>query len=148
MRVIISQLLSFYNTNLTHLKDKLLDFVADRKIFLGIFIVLIALASFSLGRLSKIFDTTPTFSFQGLDLHQEIVAPSVFTPKGPYNASSQLSLGSLIISTSTIVATKTGKKYYFVWCKGAMNLKEKNKIYFASEDLAKRAGKTLANNCR
>lgn len=52
------------------------------------------------------------------------------------------------VSTSTIVASSGGKKYYFVWCKGVSNLKESNKIYFATEDLAKKAGYTLANNCK
>lgn len=52
------------------------------------------------------------------------------------------------ISTSTIVASRGGKKYYFVWCSGAGNIKESNKRYFATEDLAQKAGYTLANNCK
>jgi hypothetical protein len=52
------------------------------------------------------------------------------------------------VSTSTIVASSGGKKYYFVWCKGAANLKESKKRYFDTEEAAQKAGYSLANNCR
>jgi hypothetical protein len=52
------------------------------------------------------------------------------------------------VSTSTIVASSGGKKYYFVWCKGAANLKESKKRYFDTEEAAQKAGYTLANNCK
>lgn len=52
------------------------------------------------------------------------------------------------ISKGEIVASKNGKKYYFVWCSGAGNIKESNKRYFNTEELAQKAGFTLANNCK
>lgn len=114
MQSIIAQIKGIYNID---------------KFFLGALIVLLSLSSFSLGRLSKIFDDRPEFSFQNLPgLETNTLNP--------------------VVSTGTIVATKGGKKYYFVWCKAVVNLKEQNKIYFNSEDDAKRAGKTLANNCK
>jgi len=51
------------------------------------------------------------------------------------------------VSTSTIVASKSGKKYYFVWCKAAINIVDSKRIYFESEDQAKKAGYSLAANC-
>jgi hypothetical protein len=51
------------------------------------------------------------------------------------------------VSTSTIVASKSGKKYYFVWCKSAINIIDSKRIYFDSEEQAKRAGYSLAANC-
>jgi hypothetical protein len=50
--------------------------------------------------------------------------------------------------TETIVASKGGKKYYFIWCKGSQNIKEANKRYFKTEEEAKKAGYTLAGSCK
>ena len=52
------------------------------------------------------------------------------------------------VNVSKIVASKGGKKYYYVWCKAASNILEKNKRYFADEDAAKKAGLTLAASCK
>ncbi len=128
---IIAQINRFYNMSSS--------FVAVDKIFIGVLLIFVALASFSLGRLSKIFDERPEFSFQDL-----AIDPQIQNPPQPFF----LKEGGVPISNKNIVASKGGKKYYFIWCKGVENLKEKNKVYFSSEDDAKRAGKTLANNCK
>ena len=46
-----------------------------------------------------------------------------------------------------IVASKSGKRYYFLHCSGVKRIKEVNKIYFKSENDAKKRGLTLASNC-
>jgi len=46
-----------------------------------------------------------------------------------------------------IVASKNGKKYYFVHCSGANRIKNENKIYFSTIEAAEGAGYTLAANC-
>jgi len=46
-----------------------------------------------------------------------------------------------------IVASKNGKRYYFLHCSGVKRIKEANKIYFISESEAKKRGLTLASNC-
>ena len=48
-----------------------------------------------------------------------------------------------------VVASKAAgsKLYHFTWCSGAKRISEKNKLYFATEALAKTAGYTLAGNC-
>ena len=46
-----------------------------------------------------------------------------------------------------VVASKNGSKYHFLWCSGAKQIKEENKIYFNSEEEAVAAGYTLAANC-
>lgn len=58
------------------------------------------------------------------------------------------SLGKEGNSAKMIVASKGGKKYYFVWCSGAGNIKEANKRYFADEDAAQKAGYTKAASCK
>jgi len=47
-----------------------------------------------------------------------------------------------------IVASKNGKRYYFLHCSGVKRIKEANKIYFKSENDAKKKGLTMAANCK
>ncbi len=48
-----------------------------------------------------------------------------------------------------VVASKksTSKKYHFLWCAGAKQINEENKIYFNSEEEAISGGYSLASNC-
>ncbi len=46
-----------------------------------------------------------------------------------------------------IVASKNGTVYHYVWCPGAKQIKEENKIYFYSPQEAEKAGYRPAKNC-
>lgn len=109
-----------------------LSLLRDR-IFYGVLTILLVTLAFFLGRMSKIFDERPIFSLEEMAQSKSDVA----SLKQFQNT-----------STSTIVASKKGKKYYFVWCKYADTIKESNKIYFKDEDSAKASGRTLANGCQ
>ena len=52
------------------------------------------------------------------------------------------------IDTSRPFASRQGKTYTFSWCQGASMIREKNKIYYASEDEAKASGKVLSKFCQ
>jgi hypothetical protein len=123
MKSIIAQKLNFF-------KLELLE-----RYFWGILAILLILGSFFVGRITKFMEQTPAFSFESQDIQQE-----------NYNQEKDNLFGR--VATETIVASKGGKKYYFVWCKGAGNIKDKSKRYFATEELAHKAGYTLANNCK
>jgi len=97
--------------------------------FLGFFLVI---SAFFLGRITKFMENSPAFSFE--------VSSTV------YKEEKDSLFGN--VSTSTIVASSGGKKYYFVWCKGAGNIKQSKKRYFESEVAAQKAGYTLAANCK
>ena len=45
------------------------------------------------------------------------------------------------------MASKRGKKYHLPWCSGAINMSEKNKIFFENKEDAEKAGYTPAKNC-
>lgn len=45
------------------------------------------------------------------------------------------------------VASKKGSVYHFPWCAGAINLSDKNKIFFDSREDAKDSGYRPAKNC-
>lgn len=46
-----------------------------------------------------------------------------------------------------VVASKNGSKYHFPWCPGAGQIKEENKVWYADEEAAVRAGLEKAKNC-
>ncbi len=51
-------------------------------------------------------------------------------------------------SSKNFVASKTGKVYYPSSCKASNRIKSKNKIYFASEQLAQAKHLTLSKSCK
>jgi hypothetical protein len=44
--------------------------------------------------------------------------------------------------------SKSGKTYTFSWCQGSSRIKEVNKIYYTTEEEAKRSGRTLSKLCK
>ena len=107
--------------------------------FTAIVVILVAFAGFGLGRLSAMegrktpisIERNPSFSFS---LGKTIPNNSLGTPTTK--------------SEKSFVAAKSGTKYYFPWCGGVSRIKEENKIWFASEAEARKAGYTPAANCK
>ncbi|MFT5179478.1 MAG: hypothetical protein ACI9GH_000004 [Candidatus Paceibacteria bacterium] len=50
-------------------------------------------------------------------------------------------------SIGSFLASKNGTKYYPTGCKSSNRIKEGNKVYFSSEDEAKKAGFELSKTC-
>jgi micrococcal nuclease len=46
------------------------------------------------------------------------------------------------------MASKTGKRYYPLWCAAGQRIAEKNRVYFASAIEAEKTGLTKASNCK
>lgn len=121
---------------------KIKDFLNTKKgsdLVLGILLILSMIVSFLLGRLSKssenaIIIETPNSKSSEID-------PLTYTIENAENKAVESGLGS-------IVASKRGSKYYFVWCSGSKTLSEANKIYFESEILAQNAGYSLSTSCK
>lgn len=116
---------------ISHLRNKLM---LDR-VFYTLLVFLLCISSFALGLFTKFAESRPSFTFETKEAEF-----------ANFNHEKNNLFG--IVSTSTIVASKTGKKYYFVWCKSAINIKDSKRIYFDTEELAQRAGYSLANNCK
>lgn len=53
-----------------------------------------------------------------------------------------------ISTSSEVIGSKSGKKYYFPWCGTVKRIKLENQIHFASIEEAKRAGFTPGGNCK
>ncbi len=47
-----------------------------------------------------------------------------------------------------IVASKNGKKYYFLHCSGVNRIKIENRVYFSTTSAAENAGYSIAANCK
>ena len=98
-----------------------------RRLFLVLVIVLVALLSFGIGRLSGEGDRKPV-SIQGVALDKSV------------NNSA-----SAILGVHGVFASSKGKKYYYPGCSNTIS--EANKVTFATAEMAESAGYTLASNC-
>ena len=101
-------------------------------------IILVAFSGFGLGRLSKIEENK-------IPITIENSSANIISSQN-INATPQL--GGVAAKLGGIVASKNGAKYYFPWCSGALRIKDENKIWFSSEDEAKKAGYSPAANCK
>lgn len=106
--------------------------------FAAIVIVLVAFAGFGLGRLSALEGKkSPILIERNQFLSPSSDIPSLGTP----------TTKSKNLPEKFFVAAKSGTRYYFPWCGGVSRIKEENKIWFASEAEAQKAGFAPAANC-
>jgi len=90
-------------------------------------IFLVAFSSFGLGRLSATEQARPAVSVHSAPIETE--------PRG-------MAIGGLI------VASRYGSAYHYPWCAGAVQIKQENQVWFASEEAAQKAGYTPSKNCK
>jgi competence protein ComEC len=101
-------------------------------------IILVAFISFGLGRLSKIRENKTPIT---VDLSTTLGVKNITENQQAAVAGSQA-------GEKLYVASKSGTKYHYPWCSGALNIKEENKIWFSSKEQAAAAGYTPASNCK
>ncbi len=117
-------------------KIKLIGGLANNHdVFVVIMIILVSLASFGLGRLSKSEENKQPL--QIIPSQNEALIGDF--PE--FNGLEQIQIGKY-------VASKSGKKYHLPWCSGAQRIKESNKIWFDSKNEAEKAGYQPAGNCK
>jgi len=109
-----------------------------RKLFLGLVIILVALLSFGIGRLS-VGDMEPV----KVEFDPALELANVYGAVG--TAEKKLTPPS--VSAGEVVGSKNSDKYHYLYCPGAGQIKESNKIVFNSPEAAQAAGYTLAGNC-
>jgi len=121
--------------------------INEKDLFLAMVIVLAAVISFGLGRLSKIREEkTPITIEQSL--------PTTYDVVGKNNISTSdvdiINTGaSAVLNADKIyLASKNGKKYYYAWCDSAKVIKEQNRVWFATAEEARKAGYEPAANCK
>ncbi|TSC66927.1 MAG: hypothetical protein CEO19_429 [Parcubacteria group bacterium Gr01-1014_73] len=100
--------------------------------FFGALIILVAFASFGLGRLSKVQTASSPIKIEQTAAVSAAVANSETKSAG----------------IGIYVASKNGTKYHFPWCAGAKSISEVNKIWFNTVEEARVAGYAPASNCK
>ncbi len=109
--------------------DKIKQLLADRDIFTVVLLILVATASFGLGRQSIIeSNTEQTATVQAATEKSGVVE-------------------NTINEDIYYVASKNGAAYHLPFCSGAKRISEKNKITFQSKEEAEAAGYRPAANC-
>lgn len=112
-----------------------------RDILLVCILVLSSSASFGLGVLAG-RDLQGEGSERGFTIEQiPLTASSLEVSQKPAPPA-PISVGG------QVVASKNGTKYFLPWCGGASQIKEENKIWFADNEAAEKAGYTPAGNCK
>lgn len=135
--------------------------VDNKDIFIVLIIILSSLASFGLGRLSKIEESRSPIIIENTPIKNGASSPgpkinllqeaSIIKAGLPVVAQTGLpaaSYDSAAQAGGNYVASKNGTKYYFPWCGAAQKISEKNKISFASKEEAEKAGYEPAANCK
>ncbi len=97
---------------------------------LFILVILAITAAFGLGRLSALME-----------------------PKGPISVQNGALAGISLQEGETLIqgayiGSKTGDLYYFPWCSGAQKIALSQRVWFASEVAAQKAGYRPAKNCK
>ncbi len=122
------------------MSEKFKQFLGEDGVFYTLLIILIAIASFGLGRLSVERDLEPLntqTSNQALtalsSLEVEVEAPEV--------------KGGEMKSGTKVIVSRSGTKYHLPDCAGAKQIKPENRIEFDSVEAAKAAGYSPAANC-
>lgn len=112
------------------------------KLFFLALLVLTALASFGLGRLS-FYEKNK----EPLEIKFSQGAASAPSVLGIETKPGQPETG-IKESGGAVVGSKNSNKYHYPWCSGAKRISEANKITFASIEEAKTAGYSPAGNCK
>jgi hypothetical protein len=115
--------------------EKLKPILADDGFYLSLLVLVVAVASFGLGRASVPIQSPGEATVA-------LVAPPVMTSVAPGEAADPQA-----VPASTVVASKNGTRYHLESCPGARQISEENMITFASEAEARAAGYTPAANC-
>jgi hypothetical protein len=120
--------------------------VDDEATYTAVLVLLVAVCSFGLGRLSVV----PTVS----TVPAKTLTASVSTPPpAPSITIEETTPRSYPTSTPTgvdqqYVGSKNGTKFHLLTCPGASQIKEENKVYFTSKQEAYSKGYTEASNCK
>ena len=124
---------------------KFKSFLANDLLFYSVLLVLIAVGSFGLGRLSVSSTKVPE---KPLFLKENITSASVVNAVPAATASTSVKAEVTTVSkTAAVVGSKSGTKYHLPNCPGAKRIKPANLISFETIDAAKAAGYTPAANC-
>ena len=103
--------------------ENIKTFLGDDWQFVSVLLIVVAILSFGLGRLSE------------QSKADRIQAPPTVT---------QVSSST---RSSVVVASQTGERYHLPWCPSVEKIREDNKVVFPNKAAAEAAGYVPATNC-
>lgn len=133
--------------------QKLKSFLADDAFYYSAVIILVAGASFGLGRQSVVEKTQENSPKTQNNVVVTPSKPQALAPSS--NTTTPISIqattqGAAAVGavSGEVVASKSGSKYHLPTCPGAKQIKPDNLISFTSIAAAEAAGYTAAANCK
>src|SRR3989338_1722859 len=109
----------------------------NTELYLTAIIILVAVISFGLGRLSKIREEKTPITIENAEIGESKPLLTSNVDKTNSSATSKI-----------FVASRNGKKYYYAWCESANVIKEQNRVWFSTQAEAEKAGYQPAANCK
>ena len=109
-------------------------------------IVLVAVISFGLGRLSKIREEKTPITIENASSMSDIDEKT--NGAGIMLEHNSSTISNFPSSSKIFVASRNGKKYYYAWCESANVIKEQNRVWFSTQAEAEKAGYQPAANCK
>ena len=131
---------------LTDLLHKIKSFLKEnqRDLYLTSLVFLMSVTSFGLGRLSAIWPEKEAIRIENLESSiQKLKDSEVAQPAQILDSRFQI----LDSARGNFVASRNGSSYHLLSCPGAKQIKEENKIWFQTEEEARKAGYKPAGNC-
>jgi hypothetical protein len=125
------------------------DAKIENDIFIVLLMILVGTASFGLGKLSALEkQKVPISVLKTKEAMYASVASSPAINAGAIDQTQEVgNQAEANIHKGSIVASKSGTKYYYPSCSGVSRIKEENKVWFNSIEEARSAGLTPAANC-
>ena len=109
----------------------------NKELYLATIIILTAVISFGLGRLSKIREEKTPITIENAEIGESKPLLTSNVDKTNSSATSKI-----------FVASRNGKKYYYAWCESANVIKEQNRVWFSTQAEAEKSGYQPAANCK
>lgn len=139
--------------SIQELWGKFKGFIIRPDAVLAVLIITVSAASFFLGRYSVLEKGS---EIQSVTQPAQIIMTqdaSTSTLQAPVaeerkSAIENASSASTIPIKGAYLGSKTGAKYHLPWCAGAKQIKESNKVWFATKADAEKAGYSPASNCK
>ena len=117
-----------------------------KDILIVVIIILVGLASFELGRLSKENGSSGIKIEYPTQLESQS-ASAILSQNYP-NTNTKISPTVSNSGNKTFFASSKGNKYYTISCSAGKTIKQENRVYFATGEEAQAAGYTLSSSCR
>jgi len=139
------------------IKQSITSFTESEKgkdIMIVMIVILVGLGSFQLGRLSKAASSTGIKIKYEEQQKEQGVGQGINTAAGVLyvnenSKSPEKSKNSISVNNNNkdFFASNRGSKYYPVGCSAGKNIKQANRVYFATGEEAEKAGYELSSSC-